>query len=108
LLAVYDYSFPLYLYYQLTNNPKGLDYDGWPGVNNAVLLICGECFDHEDCPFITVFTETDNQVIWSNFRNDRTSHDYKDFPAFRFDKEQYEAALEQLKALANEAEQILA
>jgi hypothetical protein len=103
LLAVYDYNDPAELYRQLTNDPTVLDFDGWPGTNNALLLVCGECFDPEDCPFITVFTETDNQVIWSNFRNDRTSHDYKDFPAFRFDKEQYESALEQLKVLAEES-----
>jgi len=74
--------------------------DDWPGKNNAVLLICSKCFHEKDNPILFTFEETDLEVIWSGYRNDQTNRIYSEIPEFRFEKEQYKAAMEQLKEIA--------
>ena len=49
------------------------------------------------------FEETETEVIWSGFYNDtQMDYDRSLYPVFRFEKGHYEAALAQLKVIADE------
>ena len=102
----YDYNIAKELYLQLISAPEGQKescFGGeWPGKNKAVLLICGVCFFDEDDPLVVTFEETENEVSWTNFDNPRREYDYSLYPVFHFEKDQYKAALAQLKEIADE------
>lgn len=108
----YDYNLAKTLCFELTGESGSYSYwskehgwthgspDGWPGKNNAALLCCGVCFCERDNPLVFAFEETEAAVNWSGFHNDQTKRNYIELPVFRFEKEQYKAALEQLKKIA--------
>ena len=100
----YDYNIAKRLYFELTGESDSYSHwpDGWPGKNRAVLLVCGICFTERDNPLIFAFEETDTTVVWSGFHNDQTKRNYIEIPVFRFEKEQYKAAMAQLKIIADE------
>ena len=102
----FDYNLAKSLYLELTNDPEAQDHDGWPQKNTAVLFVCPSCYIEADTPLVTTFEETATEVIWSGLYFSRLAIDEFDknlFPiSFRFEKEQYYAALADLKAIALE------
>jgi hypothetical protein len=70
---------------------------------DAVLLTCCTCYIACDYPLIVRTKETENEIIWHKYYNCREmGYDRSMFPVFRFDKEQYKAALAELKAIVED------
>ena len=70
---------------------------------DAVLMVCNSCYFDCCSPLAVRTKETDKEILWYSFYSCRSMDtDRSKFPVFRFNKEQYKAALEQLKAIADE------
>jgi|GEM_PF-3253334 len=97
----YAYQFLHYLHEQLISK-RSPDSDSEPA-----LMICGipSCYMCGCSAFYVTIDESETEVIWSGFRHKNLgSPDGKCsiFPTYRFDKTAYQAALAQLKELAND------
>jgi hypothetical protein len=99
----YGYNIASELYEELNGTATYHNCDDYIRGTTAVLLACGVCYIECDYPLLVEIEKTESEVIWSNFYNCRTmDYDRSGFPVFRFEKEQYKMALEQLKSIADE------
>ena len=99
----YDYNIASDMYQELTGKSDYHDCKDYLIGIDAVILTCGACFIYCDDPLIVRTKETENEIWWYKYYNCRAMNvDRSHFPVFRFDKVQYQEALEQLKAIAEE------
>jgi len=57
------------------------------------------CYHDCDFPLIVKIEETNTEIIWREYYNCQANLDRSMYPVFRFDKQQYNAALAELKAM---------
>jgi hypothetical protein len=91
----YDYQFADILFEELLTQSSAAS------GNEVVLMICSGCFEEGCWPLLATVEEYENSVTWSKLHNHHRSKpkqggafwDYSAFPTFRFEKENYDAAL---------------
>ena len=97
----YNYNIASSMYEELSGLSTHHDCKHYLKGIDAVILTCGVCYHDCDYPLIVRTKETENEVLWFNYYNCRAAVSGC-LPVFRFKKEQYKAALAQLKDIAND------
>lgn len=78
----------------------------WTHEGTTTILGC-DCGITGCWTLVTRITEKTNTVVWDNFQNPRRSKtssefwDYSEFPSFKFDRAEYESALNELKNITS-------